>query len=46
MTHARKTVNVIAEHSQFPLFIDGEMIGAVPRTTRYAADERLASRPH
>jgi Integrase core domain len=33
MTHARKTVDVTAEDSQFLLFIDSEMIGAVPRTT-------------
>ncbi len=33
MIHARKEVTVTAEDDQFRLVIDGEMIGAVPRTT-------------
>jgi hypothetical protein len=33
LIHARKIVTVTAEDDQFQLVIDGEMIGAVPRTT-------------
>jgi hypothetical protein len=50
MTHARKTVDVTAEDSQFLLFIDDEMIGAVPRTSareihRYKAYARHVRAP-
>jgi diacylglycerol kinase family enzyme len=33
LIHARKIVTVTAEDDQFQLVIDGEMIGALPRTT-------------
>jgi hypothetical protein len=50
MTHARKTVDVTAQDSQFLLFIDDEMIGAVPRTSareihRYKAYARHVRAP-
>jgi hypothetical protein len=33
MIHAGKTVTMIADDEQFRLVIDGETVGAVPRTT-------------
>lgn len=50
MIHARKTVTVTAEEGQFLLSADGEMIGAVPRTTtreihRYKAYARHGIAP-
>jgi len=48
--HARKDVTVTAEDDQFRLVIDGEMIGAVPRTTtrevhRFKAHARHSAPP-
>ena len=50
MIHARKEVTVTAEDDQFRLVIDGEMIGAVPRTTtrevhRFKAHARPTASP-
>jgi hypothetical protein len=50
MTHARKTVDVTAQDSQFLLFIGDEMIGAVRRTStreihRYKAYSRHVRTP-
>lgn len=42
MTHAGKIVTVVSEDNSFRLVIDGETVGAVPRTTTREIDRYKA----
>jgi transposase InsO family protein len=46
MTHAGKIVTVITGNNSFRLVIDGEAVGAVPRTTSYEIDRFKAHATH